>query len=134
VDMGTIGTKRAMLEEAKKETERASFLASLTTAAALAHAKKGINGLDDASNQALQQGLKALSGDEEAQRKVSEQLQKWLATDLPPGAFERKPIHWPLAFPEVFEKGGFDAIIGNPPFLGSQKLTGLLGMAYREAL
>ncbi len=25
-------------------------------------------------------------------------------------------LHWPLAFPEVFESGGFDAIIGNPPW------------------
>jgi hypothetical protein len=28
-------------------------------------------------------------------------------------------VHWPEAFPEVFGKGGFDAVIGNPPFLGS---------------
>lgn len=40
--------------------------------------------------------------------------------------------HW--CFPEVFERGGFDAIIGNPPFLGGQKLTGSLGTAYREYL
>jgi len=25
-------------------------------------------------------------------------------------------FHWPLAFPEVFAKGGFDLIIGNPPW------------------
>jgi hypothetical protein len=25
-------------------------------------------------------------------------------------------LHWPLAFPEVFESGGFDAVIGNPPW------------------
>ena len=24
--------------------------------------------------------------------------------------------HWPLVFPEVFESGGFDAVIGNPPW------------------
>jgi hypothetical protein len=43
-------------------------------------------------------------------------------------------LHWPLVFPEVFERGGFDAIIGNPPFLGGSKLTGSLGTAYREHL
>ncbi|MEW8025275.1 MAG: type IIL restriction-modification enzyme MmeI [Candidatus Thiodiazotropha sp.] len=32
---------------------------------------------------------------------------------------ERKRFfHWFLEFPEVFEKGGFDCILGNPPFLG----------------
>src|SRR5690606_1330714 len=39
-----------------------------------------------------------------------------------------------LVVPEVVEGGGFDAIIGNPPFLGGQKLTGALGTAYREHL
>ena len=29
------------------------------------------------------------------------------------------PFHWEIEFPEVFgrENGGFDAIVGNPPFL-----------------
>jgi hypothetical protein len=57
-----------------------------------------------------------------------------LDTDRPEGAFERRPTHWPLSFPEVFESGGFDAVIGNPPFLGGQKLTGAFGTAYREFL
>lgn len=26
------------------------------------------------------------------------------------------PIHWPLAFPEIHARGGFDLIIGNPPW------------------
>ena len=28
-----------------------------------------------------------------------------------------KPFHWPLYFPEVFQNGGFDAIVGNPPYV-----------------
>jgi hypothetical protein len=44
-------------------------------------------------------------------------------------------FHWPLEFPEVFvERGGFDAIVGNPPFMGGQKITGNLGEDYREYL
>ena len=57
-----------------------------------------------------------------------------LDTDRPEGAFERHPTHWPLVFPEVFEAGGFDAVIGNPPFLGGKKISGALGDAYREFL
>ncbi len=41
-------------------------------------------------------------------------------------------FHWFLEFPEVFEKGGFDCILGNPPFLGGQKLTGTFGHAFAE--
>lgn len=27
-----------------------------------------------------------------------------------------KAFHWPLAFPEVFSRGGFDLVLGNPPW------------------
>jgi hypothetical protein len=43
-----------------------------------------------------------------------------------------KPLHWILAVPDVMERGGFDAIIGNPPFLGGQKLTGTMGTNVRD--
>jgi N-6 DNA Methylase len=35
-----------------------------------------------------------------------------------------EPFHWEIEFPEVFdrENGGFDAIIGNPPFAGKNTL------------
>lgn len=51
----------------------------------------------------------------------------------------RVPFHWPLEFPEVFaaapgSRRGFDAIVGNPPFLGGQKITGVLGTDYRNYL
>lgn len=133
-DLEKLATKRAMLAEIEKDTERARLLADLTTAAALAYARRGAAGLDTASKQAVTQALKVMSGDEAAEFAARDQLNMWLRTDLPDGAFEREPIHWPLVFPEVFEKGGFGAIIGNPPFLGGQKLTGSLGTAYREAL
>ncbi|MFJ5228852.1 Eco57I restriction-modification methylase domain-containing protein [Kitasatospora sp. NPDC088391] len=43
-----------------------------------------------------------------------------------------KPLHWILAVPDVMERGGFDAVIGNPPFLGGQKLTGAMGTNVRD--
>ncbi|MQA06886.1 MAG: hypothetical protein GEV07_30740 [Streptosporangiales bacterium] len=43
-------------------------------------------------------------------------------------------MHWPLTFPEITDRGGFDAIVGNPPFLGGKKISGSLGSAYREHL
>ena len=58
-----------------------------------------------------------------------------LAVDAPNGR-PRRPFHWPLEFPEVFgrENGGFDAIVGNPPFVGGQRITGAMGTAYRDWL
>ena len=47
---------------------------------------------------------------------------------------DREPFHWAMEFPEVFGSGGFDAIVGNPPFQGGQKISGALGDQYREYL
>lgn len=56
----------------------------------------------------------------------SERLQKFLQN--PAAAYgpmigkadalqaEHKFFHWPLEFPDVFEQGGFDVILGNPPW------------------
>ncbi|MGI6454516.1 MAG: Eco57I restriction-modification methylase domain-containing protein [bacterium] len=48
----------------------------------------------------------------------------------------QRPFHWAVEFPEVFqrENPGFDAVIGNPPFMGGQKITGNLGTGYRNYL
>lgn len=45
------------------------------------------------------------------------------------GGKARRPFHWPLEFPEVFqhENGGFDAFVGNPPFLGNRLWKGTHG-------
>jgi len=45
-------------------------------------------------------------------------------------AVEKKFFHWFLEFPEVMQEGGFDCILGNPPFLGGQKLSGTFGEAF----
>ncbi|MFI0370846.1 Eco57I restriction-modification methylase domain-containing protein [Actinomadura sp. 1N219] len=133
-DLDKLATKRAILTEVEQATARARLLADLTTGAALAYASRGATGLDTGSKQAVTEALKVISGDETADLTARDQLAMWLRTDLPDGAFPREPIHWPLAFPEVFEKGGFDAIIGNPPFLGGPKMRPAFGYSYREFL
>lgn len=46
---------------------------------------------------------------------------------------ERKRFfHWFLEFPEIIERGGFDCILGNPPYLGGQGLSGTYGQAFCE--
>ncbi len=68
---------------------------------------------------------------------LSKQSRTWLDADRPPHAPPRRPLHWPLAFPEVFvdrARPGFDAMIGNPPFLGGKRISGPMGTDYREYL
>ena len=35
---------------------------------------------------------------------------------------DKKPFNWQEEFPEVFKQGGFDVIIGNPPYINSRNL------------
>jgi len=59
-----------------------------------------------------------------------------LAEDLREGQPPLPPFHWQIEFPEVFlgENPGFDAIVGNPPFLGGRRTTTVLGECYRDYL
>ena len=44
------------------------------------------------------------------------------------------PFNWEIEFPEVFEGGGFDAIVGNPPFIGGRKMKAIVGDEYQAWL
>lgn len=46
------------------------------------------------------------------------------------------PFHWELEFPEVFarENPGFDAVVGNPPFVAGKAIRTDLGEAYARLL
>lgn len=48
------------------------------------------------------------------------------------GEYGISPFHWEIEFPEIFvrENGGFDCVIGNPPFLGGSYITGSYGVGY----
>jgi len=36
---------------------------------------------------------------------------------------DKKPFNWEEEFPEVFKQGGFDAVIGNPPYIDSENMA-----------
>jgi hypothetical protein len=76
-----------------------------------------------------------VKGEERAADTLARRAAKDLSKDSPSGG-ARHPFHWPLEFPDVFHGAtpGFDAIVGNPPFLGGQRITGVAGTAYRDWL
>nr|WP_067297127.1 type IIL restriction-modification enzyme MmeI [Marinobacterium profundum] len=82
------------------------------------------------------QAEQAIDGDQEALASMRRKSVATLSTDLPNDKTARRPFHWPLEFPEVFvhERGGFDGIVGNPPFLGGKRITGVAGIAFRDWL
>ena len=59
--------------------------------------------------------------------------------ELPPAVElgDLRPFHWQLEFPEVFfreDAPGFDAFVGNPPFVGGQRISGQFGKGYLSFL
>ncbi|MFF2944149.1 Eco57I restriction-modification methylase domain-containing protein [Streptomyces niveus] len=144
-----IADKRAILADVQERATRVNLLADLTAGAALAShgsgplparesmkkemARRGWSlKRSEAPMAAAGMGFAVAKRLEEATEEARVLAREWLATDLPEGGFEREPVHWPLVFPEVFEGGGFDAVIGNPPFLGGTKISGATGVAYRQ--
>ncbi|MEU6250436.1 DNA methyltransferase [Glycomyces sp. NPDC047010] len=131
-EIAEIGDKSAEQQEQKRElfslandlTAEASRYGDLLVGA-------GLSGTGESWLRAANLGRERT---EESRAELDRQAAQWLRIDRPEGAFDRLPIHWPLIFPEVFERDGFDAVIGNPPFLGGNKVTNSVGVAYRELI
>ncbi len=95
------------------------------------------------AREAARQGLRELTEktlrsviDLESNAKIEEAVRK-----LYGGPKGIRPFHWELEFPEVFRldqsgdpQGGFDAMIGNPPFLGGTKISTALNANYLSYL
>jgi hypothetical protein len=45
-------------------------------------------------------------------------------------AVEKRFFHWFLEFPQVFSNGGFDCVLGNPPYKGGSKLSTIYGDSF----
>ncbi|HET6840595.1 MAG TPA: type IIL restriction-modification enzyme MmeI [Candidatus Angelobacter sp.] len=61
--------------------------------------------------------------------------------ELRTGKDPTPPFHWELEFPEVFTTdksgsvtGGFDVIVGNPPFMGGRLISGQFSNSYLDWL
>jgi hypothetical protein len=66
---------------------------------------------------------------------LNEIIQSGLTPTVPTDYEHWEPLHWVLEAPDVIlERGGFDAIVGNPPFLGGSKLSGCFGSDIRDFL
>jgi hypothetical protein len=77
-----------------------------------------------------------LKGDEKMGQTIAKQAHAALSVDLPDDKPARNPFHWQLAFPEVFqrESSGFNAFVGNPPFLGGKRISTVVGPTYNSWL
>jgi hypothetical protein len=76
---------------------------------------------------------RTIQGDASAIIELGQQAEFDLAKGVV-SAQPSQPFHWPLEFPEVFIRanGGFDAFVGNPPFLGNRLWKGSYGPALQR--
>jgi hypothetical protein len=89
-------------------------------------------------------GAESDKGREELRNRYRSKLETWrtdaahwnelenIVLELRGGERPVPPMHWELEFPEVFwrENPGFDAFVGNPPFMGGSKVSSTLGYSY----
>ncbi|MET7377907.1 DNA methyltransferase [Streptomyces sp. NPDC005526] len=148
VDLPALKRKRERLEEVNRHSRRLRLVGDLIAGAAIAtcasgrvpwYAEDGGERVKDLFPQAawiVQRIMEdGVEDDSEVVREARARAEEWLEAELPEGALERRPVHWPLVFPEVFtRRGGFDAVVGNPPFLGAKKVSLAMGQSYREYL
>jgi hypothetical protein len=135
--MRSTRAKRMLLEESRAVTGKLRDVADGIIAAGLLEGGKPGRALEaryDDLADALYTAYPANGGDSDRSR-----LETILAAGLTPavetGDSRWKPLHWVIEAPDVMlDHGGFDAIVGNPPFLGGQKLTGAMGTNIRDWL
>ena len=113
--------RRAWWREARDETDKVRMLGDLVLAAFFEESKAKAR---EARRKKFATAV--LNGD-------TEQYEGWL-TELRGSDPPLAPFHWQIEFPEVFDRPnpGFDAVVGNPPFLGGSKISAVLGAAYRD--
>jgi len=116
--------KAGLLTEAKQATAQVTAVADAVTAIGLRTAAMRPRAADaEFANLALAWSAAGPAHAEGLAKQAAQDMQ----AGRPAGTVPRTPLQWPVVFPEVFadaDDKGFDAIVGNPPFLGGQKLTG----------
>ncbi|QHE76132.1 Eco57I restriction-modification methylase domain-containing protein [Hydrogenophaga sp. PBL-H3] len=128
--------KREELESMPSDTpEQISVKASLYAEAGEAVAK--LNSVADVLIAVEMKELKGRAYDTEREASVDHMMIRWVrgVSDLKDFAKELihyQVFHWALEFPEVLRNGGFDAFVGNPPFMGGKKITAATGTDYRN--
>lgn len=135
--MRSTRAKRALLEQSKQVTAKLRDVADGIIAAGLLEGGKPGRKLDERYDELAEALRNAYPADGSAgtRRRLAAIIDAGLTPTVDTGEDRWKPLHWILEAPDVIhDHGGFDAIIGNPPFLGGQKLTGAMGTGVRDLL
>ena len=120
-DVTQIEAKKNLLANAEERLERLKLAADLLIAAELTEGKE--------QKKDMARAAAHIKVAQYANEPVAE-LRRFAEDQL----FGLRTLHWPLEYPEIFVCGGFNALVGNPPFLGGKRLTTVLGESYMLGL
>lgn len=129
--------KQRLLRQVQEVTADLRLIADGIIAAGLPLGGKPGRALDDAFKVLGWQLAEAFPQEGRAgnRTKIERQIDQGLTPTIETDYRRWKPLHWVLEAPDVMvERDGFDAVIGNPPFLGGSKISGATGLVVREWL
>lgn len=91
--------------------------------AAYSHFRQAQEADDAAAVKACRTRLKSV-----LEKARAETNQQYYAIEKRKSSFDEwvlgtRPFHWFIEFPEVFERDGFDVVIGNPPYIQKKNIT-----------
>lgn len=135
--MRSTKAKHALLAQAERVTAKLRDVADGIIAAGLLEGGKPGKKLDDRYDD-LADTLRAAyptDGTAPDRTGLDAIIDAGLTPTVDTGESRWKPLHWILEAPDVIHThGGFDAVIGNPPFLGGSKISGAMGQRVRDWL
>lgn len=135
--MRSTHAKRALLKQSKRVTAKLRDVSDGIIAAGLLEGGKPGRRLNDRYDE-LADALKDAypTGARVPDRQSLDAIiNAGLTPTVDTGESRWRPLHWVLEVPDVVhDHGGFDAVIGNPPFLGGPAPTRAFGLNYREWL
>ncbi len=135
--MRSTKAKQALLAQAEQVTAKLRDIADGIIAAGLLDGGKQGKKLDDRYTDLADALRTAYPADDTApdRTELDAIIDSGLAPTVNTGEARWKPLHWILEAPDVIRaQGGFDAIIGNPPFLVGKDVPAAIGNNVREFL
>jgi len=123
--------KRRQLARVRELTAPLRRIADGVIAAGLALGGKPGKAL----NEAYEDLAEAVTGAEDDPAFLESIIERGLTPTVPTDYDRWKPLHWVLEVPDVLvDHGGFDAVVGNPPFVTGSSITGAFGTDLRDWL
>ena len=124
----------AKLREADRLTDRLRDLADAVVGAALSTAGQSPTAFDNRLASISDEAQRLLAQHEiqsPLERAFRIKVDRWLRGPRPEPI---RPLHWALEFPEVMRRDGFNAVVGNPPFMGGTTISGRAGKDFLSYL